>query len=482
MSRIKDPSRDSLTTVNEDGSHYVLHPADARGRFTVWRRVTAAVLVAVYVLLPWIPIRGNPAVFLDIANLRFHLFGFTLAIQDMWLMFFLISGLGFTLYYVTALFGRIWCGWACPQTVFLEHVYRRIERLLEGDAPKRHQLDRAPWTASKWFRRGLKQALFVLVSFVIAHIFIAYFVSLPHVWQMMTHAPTEHWSVFVFISAATAILYVNFAWFREQLCIIICPYGRLQSALIDDDSLVIGYDAGRGEPRGKIHRGESGGDPVPSTGDCIDCHRCVQVCPTGIDIRQGLQMECIGCANCIDACNEIMDKVERPRGLIRYDSSKGLAGGRTRFLRPRTIVYTLLMLVGISVALFSVTRFQPASMTTVRMSGPPYFVSGDTIRNQFLVRVINKQDGPVQFSLRVIPAESAPAGVFSTGWESPIEVGGGGEKVQPLVVSVPGVGYNGKFGFRVESTVTPGDIAIVRDLEFVGPDTKLFRANRENAD
>lgn len=475
MSLVKEPRRNSLTTVNDDGSHYVLHPADTRGRFTLWRRLTATALIAVYVLLPWIPIRGKPAVFLDVANLRFHLFGFTLAIQDMWLMFFVISGLGFTLYYLTALFGRVWCGWACPQTVFLEHVYRRIERLLEGDAMKRRQLDRAPWSRSKVFRRGLKQVLFVLVSLMIAHVFLAYFVSLPHVWQMMTHAPGEHWGVFVFISVAAAILYFNFAWFREQLCIIICPYGRLQSALIDDDSLVIGYDAGRGEPRGKIRR-----DVSNPQGDCIDCHRCVQVCPTGIDIRQGLQMECIGCANCIDACNEIMDKVDRPRGLIRYDSSNGLAGKRTRFLRPRTIVYTGLMLLGFSVALFSVTRFQSASMSTVRMSGPPFFVSGDVVRNQFLVRVINKQVGPVEFMLRVVPGPAAPAGVVWTGWEAPVEVSGGGEQVKPLVVSVPGESYDGKFAFHVEVEISPGDVLLTRDLEFVGPDARLFRENREN--
>lgn len=482
MSTVKDPTRSSLTTVNDDGSHYVLHPSDVRGPFTIWRRITATALISLYVLLPWIPINGNPAVFLDVANLRFHFFGLTLAIQDMWLAFFLISGLGFSLFYVTALFGRVWCGWACPQTIFLEHVYRRIERLLEGDALKRRQLDRAPWTASKWFRRGLKQAIFVIVSLIIAHVFLAYFVSLPQVWQMMTHAPTEHWDVFVFISAATGIMYFNFAWFREQLCIIICPYGRLQSALIDDDSLVIGYDNKRGEPREKIHREKRTKASVPEPGDCIDCHRCVQVCPTGIDIRQGLQMECIGCANCIDACNDIMDKVGRPRGLIRYDSSRGLLGQKTRFLRPRTIVYTFLMIVGFSVAVFSASRFQSANMSAVRMSGPPYFVSGDVVRNQFLIRVINKQDVAAEFVLRVVTDESAPEGVFWTGWETPVEVEPSGEQVQPLVVSVPGGGYDGKFSFRVEIRATPGDVVMSREVEFVGPDARLYQANRASTD
>ncbi len=508
------PTRDSLTTVADDGSRVFLHPADVRGRFTHWRRVAAAALIVFYASLPWIPIRGNPAVYLDLDHLRFHFFGLTLAAQDLWLGFFLITGLGFSLFYVTALFGRIWCGWACPQTVFLEHVYRRIERLLEGDAPRRRQLDRAPWTAAKWLRRGTKHVLFVVVSLMITHVLLAYFVSLPKVFAMITHAPTEHWGVFLFIIVATGVLYFNFAWFREQLCIIICPYGRLQSALIDDHSVVIGYDTERGEPRSKRQRAAvrdprsevSGqrsevGDrksetgirdlPLPTSdvrsltsdvrplasalGDCIDCGRCVQVCPTGIDIRQGLQMECIGCANCIDACNAIMDKVGRPRGLIRYDSLNGLAGLRTRLVRPRTIFYTVMLALGITVASLGVRAYQPATLGITRMQGAPYFLDTRSVRNQFFVRVINKGDAAMSFTLAVKAKHHAPAGFRATGWDDPVEIAPGGEEVRPLIVVVPRANYDGRFPLEIELKSTAGGVELERDAEFIGPDPRLFR-------
>ena len=292
------PNRDSVTTIESDGSRRFLFPSDTHGPFTTALKYAAYALIAFYLSLPWFNVGGFPAVFLDVAERRFHLFGLTFAAQDMWLLFFVITGLGFSLFVITALLGRVWCGWACPHTVFLDHVYRRIERWVEGDAVKRRALDAAPLSGKKIFQRTLKHTLYLLVSAVITHLFLAYYVSLAEVWDMMRSAPAEHWGAFLFIAIATGVLYFNFAWFREQLCIVICPYGRIQSALIDDHSLVIGYDAKRGEPRGKAG--------TPDAGDCVACNRCVQVCPTGIDIRQGLQMECVGCTACIDACDDVM--------------------------------------------------------------------------------------------------------------------------------------------------------------------------------
>ena len=277
------PSRETPTTIRNDGSRNYLHPADVSGLFTRWRRIFALLLIGIYVLLPWIPINGNPAVFLDVLNRRFHLFGLTFAAQDLWMAFFFITGLGFSLFFVTSLFGRIWCGWACPHSVFLEQVFRPIERLIEGDAQARKKLDRQPWDADKITKRAIKYGIFFIIAALIAHLFLAYFISIPELYRWMTSSPTEHWGAFVFMAVATGIIYLNYSWFREQLCLVICPYGRLQSALIDDDSLIIGYDEGRGEPRGPAKK--------EGVGDCIDCIRCVQVCPTGIDIRQGLQMQ-----------------------------------------------------------------------------------------------------------------------------------------------------------------------------------------------
>jgi len=441
-----------------------LHPADARGWFTRARRWSGWFLVAIYLSMPWIPVGGHPAVFLDIAGRRFHLFGLTLAFQDTWLLFFGITGLGFGLFFITALLGRVWCGWACPQTVFLEHVYRRVERWLEGDAVARRRLDAAPWTAGKVARRGAKQVIFFTISAVIAHLFLAYYVSVPELWAMMSAAPATHWASFVFVFFFTAILYFNFAWFREQLCIVICPYGRLQSVLIDDHSLVIGYDTKRGEPRGKVG--------VPDAGACIDCNRCVQVCPTGIDIRQGLQIECIACAACIDACDDVMDKVKRPRGLIRYDSTTGFAGGRTRWLRPRTLVYAALLMVGMSVASWAISTVRPANLAVTRLSGAPYFVTEEFVRNQFLVRIVNKRDTAGRF---VVTLPDAPAELARTGLEGVAELAPLAEDVRSLIVLMPRSAYAGTFEFTVRVSDEAGTFSLVRTVRFVGPEAELLK-------
>jgi len=467
----RSPSIDSVTTINADGSHRALHPADVHGRFTSWRRYSAYGLIGVYLLLPWIPIDGYPAVFLDVAGSRFHFFGFTLAAQDVWLLFFGVSGLGFALFFLTALFGRLWCGWACPQTVFLDHVYRRIERWIDGDAPSRRLLTAAPLSAGKISRRIAKHALYILASLLITHLFLAYFVSIPQLWSYVREAPREHWASFLFVFVAAGVLYFNFAWFREQLCIVICPYGRLQSALTDDHSLVIGYDATRGEPRGKIQQASSLPQAGDKTGDCVDCNRCVQVCPTGIDIRHGLQLECIGCAACIDACDEIMAKVKRPPGLVRYDSLAGLDGGVTRWLRARTVVYGILLLVGAAAATFAFSTVKPASFTVLRMSGAAYFVGADEVRNQFLVRLVNKRTAPVGLT---VTAQGLPAGVRHTGFDAPVVVAPLAETVSPLVLLIDRRDYRGPFRFTVKVEGREGKIALKREVEFMGPDARLL--------
>ncbi len=466
--QILRPSRDSVTTIHADGSRFFLHPADVRGRFTSLRRWSGWFLIAIYLALPWIPVAGHPAVFLDVADRRFHLFGLTLAFQDTWLLFFGISGLGFALFLVTALLGRVWCGWACPQTVFLEHVFRRVERWIEGDAVARRQLDAAPWTASKITKRGLKQAVFIACAAVIAHLMLAYFVSIPNLWAMMNASPGEHWCAFVFISTFSFALYFNYAWFREQLCIVICPYGRLQSALIDDHSMVIGYDAKRGEPRGKVS--------TANAGACIDCNRCVQVCPTGIDIRQGLQIECIGCAACIDACDEVMDKVKRPRGLVRYASMAAFAGGVTRWLRPRTMVYALLLFAGAGVATLALSTVRPANFGVTRIIGAPYFADATTVRNQFLLRLVNKRDVPVRF---IVTLADAPAGVIQNGLEGGLLVGPMAEAVRPLVMQVPRKDFHGHFDFTVKVSDGQGTFTLTRVVEFVGPDSDKEKESHE---
>jgi cytochrome c oxidase accessory protein FixG len=453
------PNRNTVTTIRDDGSRRFLFPADAPGRFATGRRYAALALILVYLLLPWIPVGGYPAVFLDVAQRRFHLFGLVLAAQDLWLLFFLISGAGFALFFITALFGRLWCGWACPHTVFLDHVFRRVERWIDGDAVERRHLADAPWTAGKVARRAAKHAAYLALSAGIVHLFAAYFISVTALWAMMRQDPGRNWGAFVAVGCATAAIYFNFAWFREQLCIVICPYGRLQSALTDDNTLVIGYDSARGEPR----RGQ-GREPA---GDCIDCLRCVRVCPTGIDIRQGLQMECVGCAACVDACDEVMTKVGRPAGLVRYDSLAGLGGGRTRWIRPRTVVYCALLAAGAAVAAWSAAGIRPAALSVVRMVGAPYFYDAETVRNQFLVRLVNKRPATVFLQVAV---RGLPAAAVLRGLEQPVEIGPLGEEVRPLVVQLPRAAYAAPFAFEVDASDPGRRFTVSRAMEFIGPE------------
>ncbi|HXX70585.1 MAG TPA: cytochrome c oxidase accessory protein CcoG, partial [Polyangiaceae bacterium] len=366
-----------------DGRRHAIQPADVRGRFQLARRAAFGALMALWAALPWIRIGGHPCVFIDIGARHFFLFGTTFNAQDTWLLFFLLTGVGFGLFYVTALAGRVWCGWACPQTVFLEGVFRPIERWIEGPREARMRRNRRSWNFEKAARKITTHAFYVLAALVVAHVVLSYFVSLPKALQMVRHAPSAHPQAFAWVVATTSALYLNFAWFREQLCVVLCPYGRLQSALMDEHSLVVGYDARRGEPRGK--RGTAG------AGDCVDCKRCIVVCPTGIDIRSGLQMECVACTACIDACDEVMVKLGRAPGLVRYDSQNGLSGKPRRVVRPRIFLYTVLLVVGTAVALTASRRRSDFEAHLMRLPGEPYTLDGDQVRNALQLHIVNKR-------------------------------------------------------------------------------------------
>lgn len=451
------PTRDSVTTINRDGSRRFLHVAHAKGAFTRCRTAVGQLLIAIYVALPWITINGHPAVFLNVSALQFHFFGFTFVTQDLWLAFFLITGLAFSLFYVSALFGRVWCGWGCPQTVFLD-VVRRFERWCEGDAPQRRKRDAGPATLGRAIRRGMKNVLVGALALVLAHVLLSYFVSLPQLYKMMTQAPGQNWGAFVFVFAVAAALWFDFAWFREQFCIIMCPYGRLQSALIDSNSLVIGYDAKRGEPRGR--KGTQG------AGSCVDCRRCVQVCPTGIDIRQGLQMECIGCAACIDACDRVMDKLARPRGLIRYDSMNGLAGKATKWIRPRILLYTALLLLGAAAMTAGISTLKPATVSLTRLPGIPYVIISNDVRNEFLLRVLNKRNAAAAYRLEI---DGAPASMRWTGVEGALQIGALGEQMRPVIVTIPRADLHGTLPLRFRIISSDGQTVIEKTVSFLGP-------------
>lgn len=423
------PSLDSVTTFGATGKRQMPRPTHVDGRFSRARRAVGLGLLLLFLFLPWIPIGGAPALFLNLREQRFHLLGLTFLPQDLWLIFFLISGLGFTLFALTALLGRVWCGWACPLTVFLDLV-RRVERWLEGEGPAQKRLESEPWTLAEGVRRLLKHGAMAGLALLLAHGLLAYFVSLPGLFQMMHEPPQAHWRAFLGVSTLGGVLWFNFAWFREQFCIVLCPYGRLQSVLTDEHSLVVGYDARRGEPRGKMADRRT----AAKGGDCVDCLKCVRVCPTGIDIRQGLQLECIGCAACIDACDSVMTKLHRPKGLIRYDSMAGLKGEAKRVWRPRMALYLALGLLGVTALSFGISTLRFANVSVTRMSGPPYFVDGTQLRNQFLLRLVNKRARVARFEIGW--EGSVPRGLRLQG-DLKEEIARWGEKQTPLVLTVP---------------------------------------------
>lgn len=394
-----------LGSMRADGSRVKVHPADVRGRWLTRRRALFAVLIAVYVLAPLVPIGGHPSIMLDVQHRRFYLFGQTFNAQDFWMVLLIALGFLFGLLAVTAWRGRLWCGWACPQTVFLEGVYRPIERLLEGPRERRLKAAGTPWTAARAARFAVKQAAFLGVSLAIAHTAAALFVGPFELAAMIREGPAAHAEAFLLTMGFAAILMFNFAWFREQFCVVVCPYGRLQSVLHDRDSVTVAYDARRGEPRGKLAKAATA---APALGDCVDCRRCVVVCPTAIDIRNGLQMECLACLQCVDACDEVMAKVGRAPGLIRLMSQNQQNGSAGRWLRPRLVVYSLLFLLSVGTLGAALARRSSFEANVLRPRGAnPFVVDHDMVRNAFEIHLVNKCPERARYRVRVaVPVES----------------------------------------------------------------------------
>lgn len=407
-----DPGK--LTSVDEHGDRLSIIPAEVTGFFRRHRNWVQGCLLVIFLALPWTSIGGRQTILLNIPDREFSLFGVLFRAHDAPMIFFIFGILTLGLAFVTAVWGRVWCGWACPQTVFIDFVYRRIEQWVEGSYIKRRALRDAPMDFTKFRKLSLKWFLFVAVSSLIAHSFMAYFVSAADLIQMMQGSPSENFTYFILVSAFTAAILFDFAWFREQFCVIMCPYGRIQSLLLDQKSLVVLYDVNRGEPR-KSRQAVT--EPAAKSGDCVSCNRCVQVCPTGIDIRNGLQMDCIACTACIDACDDIMTKVKKPKGLIRYDT---LDGSKINLFRPRSLIY-LVMIIGLTVGLvYSLATREPVDWTLMRNKGLPYsFIKDESgeekVLNQFKIHIQNQGKVASVFQM-ALPEELKTAGyVLTTG-------------------------------------------------------------------
>ena len=390
-----------LSTLDADGKRHWLRPKLARGRFLRRRRIVAYALIALFVALPLIDIGGRPAMLLDLVSWELSLFGMVFRPSDGFLLMLLGLAIVVGVFLITALFGRVWCGWGCPQTVYLEHVYRPIERLVEGTSAQQAKLTRFhPRRITKW-------VLYVVVSFALANVFLAYFVGVDRLETWVLQSPLDHLGGFLVVVGTAALMLFDFAWFREQTCIVACPYGRLQSVMLDRQSLIVGYDPRRGEPRGKPKKKL----PVIEAprGDCVDCGACVSVCPTGIDIRAGLQMECIGCAQCIDACDTVMDKLGKPRGLIGYTSQAVLAGETRRLLRPRTIIYPALLVLAAGLLVWSVGDKPATDVTIERIDGPSFVELPDgTISAAARIKLENDTDQTSHYTIAVAEPVGLP--------------------------------------------------------------------------
>jgi len=433
---LKQPEsfRDRLGMIDETGRRIEIIPARAKGYWQNWRMLVHAVLVLIFLLLPWIRINGAPAMLLDIPGRHFSIFGFEFWAHDGPMIFFVLGIATVSLALVTALWGRVWCGWACPQTVFIDAVFRRIEEWTEGNYLERRALQKEPWTFSKMRKKTIKWILFLAVTWIITHSFLAYFVGSDRVLDMITHSPGDNWGIFLFIVALSGILLFDFVWFREQFCVIMCPYGRFQSVLYDKHTITVQYDEKRGEPR----KGTPG-VTAETQGDCVNCRRCVQVCPTGIDIRNGLQMECIACTACIDACDEIMDKVGKPRGLIRYMPS--LPKEKLRLLRPRVLAYSAVLLLILSAAAWTLTHRPEMHVQVLRAIDIPYFEKQDSGRdyvvNSYRLHIKNQS----RETKRVDLTFSDPQ-VVSRGWKMQVpqhilEFKSGDFRMVPFLIEIP---------------------------------------------
>jgi cytochrome c oxidase accessory protein FixG len=420
-----------LPTLNPDGSRRWLQPRLSRGRFLVRRRVLAWLLIGVFTLVPYLRMSGKPLILLDVVHRQFTLFGTTFLPTDTVLLMLLLVGIFLTIFWLTAVYGRVWCGWACPQTVYMEFVYRPLERLIEG----RPRPGRAENARRLTPRRALTQAVFLLVSMFLAHTFLAYFVGVEHLAHWVTRSPVEHPIAFAVMAGTSALMFLDFAWFREQVCIVACPYGRFQSVLLDRRSLIVGYDHRRGEPRGRLRRdrpNDRGG--TATAGDCVDCGLCVATCPTGIDIRDGLQMECIHCTQCMDACDAVMDRVGRRRGLIRYSSRDELAGAPRHILRPRIVLYPLLLAAVFGALGWALAHRGSAEVTVLRGLASPFSVlaSGE-VSNQIRIKIVNRSEVDHRYRIDLVAADGARL----IAPENPLAVGAGKAVTTTVFVTAP---------------------------------------------
>ena len=388
--------RDRVSSVTESGKRNWIYALQPKGKFYNYRSITAYVYLIIFFVLPFIKVNGSPFFMINIIDSKFILFGKIFWPQDFFI--FAVGMIAFIVFIVlfTVIYGRLFCGWTCPQTIFMEFVFRRIEWLIEGSPGRQRALNSGPWTFDKFWKKTLKHTLFLIFSFLIAHTFLAYILGIDEVLKIMGESPSKHMGLLFGLIAFTLMFYAVFAFVREIVCTTICPYGRLQGVMFDQDTMQISYDYRRGEERGRFKKNEE-----RTKGDCIDCKKCVIVCPTGIDIRDGVQLDCVGCTACIDACDEVMEKIGFEKGLIRYASESQIADQTDHGFTTKMKAYTGVLVVLLALMTVLIITRKTVDTHITRVKGQLYQeVSETTLSNLFEAKIINKTKNIVPIELR----------------------------------------------------------------------------------
>lgn len=388
--------RDSIATVDEHGKRIWIYPKKPSGNFHRWRIAVTAVLLAILFGGPFIRIHGQPFLLLNIFERKFVILGQAFWPQDFVLLAVVLITFFVFVILFTVVFGRVWCGWMCPQTLFMEMIFRKIEYWIEGDANDQRKLSKQPWNSEKVLKKTSKHIAFLVVSIIIAHTVMAYLIGINETWEILNQSPSENLAGFLGLIAFTGIFYSIYAKFREQACIAVCPYGRLQGVLLTKESIVIAYDWLRGEPRG--HRKKN---TEQALGDCVDCKLCVQVCPTGIDIRNGTQLECVNCTACIDACDDVMIKIGKPKGLIRYASYNSIKDGILKIINARVIGYSVVLVVLIGILSFALITRSDVETTILKVPGTLYQREPGYITNLYNVEFVNKTFDSLPIEIKI---------------------------------------------------------------------------------
>ncbi|AFN74753.1 cbb3-type cytochrome c oxidase accessory protein CcoG [Melioribacter roseus P3M-2] len=382
----RETFRDSISTVTKEGKRRWIYPKKPSGKFYRARTIVSVFLLLFLVASPFIKVAGRPFILFNVLERKFVVFGIYFGPQDIY--FFALAMIAFivSIFLFTVVYGRLFCGWICPQTVFMEMVFRKIEYWLEGDAKEQRKLNQLPMNPRKFRIKAAKHIIFFAISFAIANIFLAYIIGSDNLLKYITHSPALHAGTFIAVLIFSGVFYFVFSYFREQACVLVCPYGRLQGVMLDENSIVIHYDYRRGEPRGKLRRGEE-----RNAGDCIDCNQCVEVCPTGIDIRNGTQLECVNCTACIDACDYVMDRIGKPKGLIRYASKNEIETGRRPIMTPKAVGYTVVLFLLLFLISFLLINRAELDVNILRTPGLlSQDQPGNRISNLYDIKIVNK--------------------------------------------------------------------------------------------